>query len=402
MFKTRFACLLLGICLVFGMAGTVFGAEVDCDATYCFSSADFSTEEEEELAGICVLGLPDSNTGTVMLGSRVVRPGDILTVDQIAQLTFSPLRTEEDRDAAMTYLPIYEDHVAPSTTMSITVWGKEDKAPVAEDFAMETYKNLPNSGSLKASDPEGQALTYTITRQPRRGEVTVNEDGSFTYTPKKNKVGTDSFTYTAADPAGNVSREATVTVKILKPTAAAQYTDTVGEECRFEAEWLKNTGIFEGEKVDGTACFMPDKAVTGGEFIAMVIRVLDIPTEESVWSSVPADTPEWLKPYVAAAIRSGLTAGLPEDFDLNLPVTGAQTALMLQNALDLTVSTGADLEENADSIPTWAVSAVNALADNGIALNAGEVMTRGDVAQVLYRVSILAKDAPGMNVLRAQ
>ena len=65
-------------------------------------------------------------------------------------------------------------------------------------------------------------------------------DGSFIYTPKKNKVGVDSFTYTATDASGKVSREATVTIQILKPTDARQYTDTVGLDCRFEAEWLKN------------------------------------------------------------------------------------------------------------------------------------------------------------------
>ena len=98
-------------------------------------------------------------------------------------------------------------------------------------------------------------MTFTVTRQPRRGSVTVNADGSFTYTPKKNKVGVASFTYTATDPAGKVSREATVTVTILKPTDATQYTDTVGKSCRFAAEWMKHTGIFVAEQVAENACF---------------------------------------------------------------------------------------------------------------------------------------------------
>ena len=75
---------------------------------------------------------------------------------------------------------------------------------------------------------------------------------------------------------------------------------------------------------------------------------------------------------------------------------------MIQNALDLSVSTDADLEQNADSIPVWAVTAVNVLADNGIVLASEEALSRGKVAQVLYRISLLAGDAPGMMVLRAQ
>ena len=109
-------------------------------------------------------------------------------------MTFMPLKTQEDLVAQVTYLPIYENRVATSATMVISIRGKEDKAPVAEDSLMETYKNLPNQGKLKVSDPEGGALVYTVTRQPRRGEVTVNADGTFLYTPKKNKVGVDSFT----------------------------------------------------------------------------------------------------------------------------------------------------------------------------------------------------------------
>ena len=400
MFNRRFACLL-AVLGILACGGTAKAAEVDSDAVYCFSAREFALEEEP-LSGICVTGLPESDAGTVMLGARVVRPGDILTADQLAQLTFAPLETREDREASMTYLPIYETHVAPQTVMTISIRGKEDKAPVAEDFALETYKNLPNEGVLKARDPEGETLTYTVTRQPRRGEVTIREDGTFTYTPKKNKVGTDSFSFTATDPAGNVSREATVTVQILKPRDAGQYTDTAGEDCRFEAEWLKNNGIFEGENLGGAACFQPGKAVSVGEFLTMMIRALEIPADETVSAAVPEDTPVWLKPYVAAAIRSGLTAGLPEDLDWKRDVTGAEAAVMLQNALDLTVSTDADLQQNADSIPVWAVSAVNALADNSIVLDAGAAMTRGDAARILYRVSVLAEDAPGMMILRAQ
>ena len=245
MFRNRIVCAVLAACCLLGLCAGVSALEVECDSTYCFSPEDFSAEEA--ISGICITGLPDASTGTVMLGSRVLRTGDILTADQLAQMTFSPLQTLEDQDAVVTYLPIYEDRVAPAVTMTIAIRGKEDKAPVAEDSAVETYKNLPNEGRLKVSDPEGQAMTFTVTRQPKRGTVEVREDGTFLYTPKKNKVGVDSFTYTATDPAGNVSREATVTIQIMKPSDATQYTDTVGQSCRFAAEWMKNTGLYTGQ-----------------------------------------------------------------------------------------------------------------------------------------------------------
>lgn len=410
MFRVRFVCLLLALVCLLSAGSLVLAAEVDCDTTYCFSSSDFS--QNDDLLGVCITQLPAASTGTVMLGNRVIRSGDILTADQLAQMTFSPLRTETDQDATVTYLPIYENRVEASTSMTIAIRGKQDNAPVAEDFALETYKNIPNQAQLKVTDPEGQALTYTLVRQPKRGEVTLQEDGSFTYTPKKNKVGVDSFTYTAADPAGNVSREATVTIQILKPTDSKQYTDTAGHPCQFAAEWMRNTGLFVGEKLGSEECFYPEKNVSRGQFLAMVVEALDIPTQEVSYAGLPEDTPQWLKPYLAAAMRAGLTAGLPENkagtFDADEPVTGAEAAVMLQNALDLSVSQASleavetAAEEGTATVPAWAASSLTAMADNGIVLGAMEPLSRGDVALLMYHASQLAQEAPGMAVIRMQ
>lgn len=404
MHKFRFICLALAVCCLLGLSVLATPAEVDCDAVYCFTGEEFS-QEEEALAGICITGLPDPAAGTVLLGSRVLRAGDILTAQQLSKLTFRPLRTEEDAQAAISYLPIFENRVEKTAVMTIGIRGKEDKAPVAEDFSLETYKNLPNNGMLKVRDPEGQRLTFTVVRGPKRGNVEIQESGTFTYTPKKNKVGVDSFTYTATDPAGNVSRVATVTVQILKPTDARQYADTVGHSCRFEAEWLRNTGLFVGEQVGGNACFYPDKPISRQEFLAMVIKVLDIPIDSAQTAQLPADTPQWLKPYLAAAQRSGLTANWQTSGAMTDPITGAEAAVILQNALDLTVNSAileAEQTSTKEDIPSWAAASLTILAQNGLPLDANGAMTRAEVAQTLYQVSQLALEAPGMAVFRIQ
>ena len=400
MLRTRIVCLAVVAACLLGLCTGAVALEVDCDTTYCFSADDFSADAP--LSGICITGLPDAETGTAMLGRRVLQPGDILTADQLAQMTFLPLRTEVDRDAIVTYLPIYENRVAPAASMVISVRGKEDKAPVAEDSAMETYKNLPGEGKLKVNDPEGQAMTYTLTRQPKRGQVTLNEDGTFLYTPKKNKVGVDSFVFTATDPAGNVSREATITVRILKPADAAQYTDTAGTPYRFAAEWMKNTGIFVGETLGGSACFGPDKEVSRGEFLTMLVKALDIPAEEAPAQAVDADVPGWLRPYLAAALRSGLTAGLPREADdYRAPVTGAEAAVMLHNALDLAPAEETGAVAEAEAMPAWAADALEVMASHGFLLSPADVLTREQAALCLYRASSLAARAPGITALRA-
>ena len=351
-FRILSALAVVG-CLV-GTIPAVSAAEVDSGTVYCFSTADFS--EQENFSGIWILSLPEG--GQTKLGSRILCRGDILTAEQAAQCTFCPDRTERDRDAQLQYLPIVEGHVGEEAVLTLSIRGREDKAPIAEDTALETYKNLELQGKLKVTDPEGQPLTYAIVRQPRRGTVTLGEDGSFTYTPKKNKVGIDSFTYTATDPAGKVSREATVTVTLLKPGAGPQYTDTVGRDCRFAAEWMKNTGIFVGETVSGNPCFSPDREVTRGEFVTMLVKTLDIPTEETLsYTALADETPLWLRPYLAAALRAGLTDGLQEAFSPDAPISGADAAILLTNATDREYT----LEK--------------------------ETLTRADAAQLLYSCS---------------
>ena len=356
LFSAMFACLAAPVL-------PAAAAELESGSVYCFSAGDFS--REAQLDGICITALPE--TGELLLGSRVLCPGDVLTTDQLSQVTFSAEKSEADRVVQVGYLPVISGHAEAEAIMTLSIRGKEDKEPIAEDCALETYKNLELTGKLKVSDPEGQPMTFAVVRQPKRGTVVVHEDGTFTYTPKKNKVGVDSFTFTATDPAGKVSREATVTITLLKPTEAAQYTDTLGQDCRFAAEWMKHTGIFVGETVSGNPCFSPDKPVTRGEFLTMLVKTLDIPTDEALsYTGYEEDIPLWLQPYVAAAVRAGLTAGMPDQqtFGADVTISGKEASVLLANALDREYV----LEQ--------------------------EVLTRGDAAQILYDCAREMQESP--------
>ena len=136
----------------------------------------------------------------------------------------------------------------------------------------------------------------------------------------------------------------------------------------------------------------------------MVVQVLDIPVESADTVQLPADTPQWLKPYLAAAQRSGLTDHWQQTVSLQEPITGAEAAVMLQNALDLTVSAQL-LEEDIslqENVSSRTAASLAVMAENGVALEADTVLTRADAAKVLYRVSKLSLDAPGMAVFRFQ
>lgn len=393
---------VLMLCLLTA-AIPVFAAEVESGSTLCFTSQDFS--QEETLSGICVLSLPETDKGTMLLGNRVLQAGDILTADQLSQVTFRPVGTSADKSASLSYLPVFHNHVAPETTMVISIRGKADQAPVAEDDALETYKNLTLDGKLKVSDPENEKLTFTVTRQPRRGEVTISDDGSFTYAPKKNKVGVDSFVFTATDEAGNVSREATVTIRVLRPTDSRQYTDA--NDCSFYAEWMKNTGIFTGEEVGGQICFCPDAEVSRGQFLVMAVKALKLPVEDyDVYSAFAETYPGWVSGYMPAVLRCGLLNDLPSMAadEVSFPITGAEAAVILQNALQLIppkdTLTNVDAISEAESNPlAWAQEAMETMAENGMDIS-GDILTRGEAAKILYQATRLAETAPGISRFR--
>jgi hypothetical protein len=71
------------------------------------------------------------------------------------------------------------------------------------------------------NDPDGKPLTTILVDGPAHGTLTLNSDGSFSYSPDASFVGTDQFTYKASDGA-NTSDKAVVTLAVLNrpPTAA--------------------------------------------------------------------------------------------------------------------------------------------------------------------------------------
>ena len=95
--------------------------------------------------------------------------------------------------------------------MTITVTAVND-APIAADDA---YSTSPRTRALTVAAPgvlandtdvDGDPLTAVLVTGPSHGTLTLNANGSFTYTPDANFNGTDSFTYRANDgtPTSNI------------------------------------------------------------------------------------------------------------------------------------------------------------------------------------------------------
>jgi Bacterial Ig domain/Periplasmic copper-binding protein (NosD) len=72
-----------------------------------------------------------------------------------------------------------------------------------------------------------QPFTSIIVTNPSNGSVTLNSDGSFTYTPNANYVGADTFTYQDVQ-GSNTSNVATVTINVLPKTFVVTNTNDSG------------------------------------------------------------------------------------------------------------------------------------------------------------------------------
>ena len=80
-----------------------------------------------------------------------------------------------------------------------------NSAPVAEADAYsvdeDTELTVDSAGGVLANDTDadGDTLEAVLVAEPEHGEITLNTDGSFEYTPDEGYYGTDSFTYYATD-----------------------------------------------------------------------------------------------------------------------------------------------------------------------------------------------------------
>jgi hypothetical protein len=98
--------------------------------------------------------------------------------------------------------------------------------PVAADDAYQTTYNTPLTVAAPGvlandADPDGDPLTAVLisgTDPETEGTVTLDPDGSFTFTPVAGFVGTASFTYRANDGTAD-SDMATVTIQVQGPDA---------------------------------------------------------------------------------------------------------------------------------------------------------------------------------------
>ena len=264
-----------------------------------------------------------------------------------------------------------------------------ENGPTARDLEIRTYRGIPYLGQLEAADPDGGELTFAI--------------ANFTYTPKENAAGGDSFTYSAANSAGAVSLPATVTVTIEKTRSGVTYADT-GEATATAAQDLAERGVFTGAKIGDKWYFEPDRTVSRGEFLAMVLETAGAEVTDVTMTGFQDDDaiPTWAKSYAAAGVAEGILRGKPTEdgavFSCEEPISFSEAATVLNRVLDLG---NVELEvwfADREAAPSWAAQAVgnmealNVLSVGSFGSDGLETaVTRADAARMLSAAGTLLR-----------
>ncbi|HHC6470297.1 TPA: tandem-95 repeat protein, partial [Vibrio parahaemolyticus] len=129
-----------------------------------------------------------------------------------------------------------------------------DKATVVEDTPT-IIKVLGND----TFEGDGKVVSLDTNNGPANGTVSVNPDGSVTYTPNDNYVGKDTFTYVVTS--GGVSESTTVEVNVTPVNDAPVAKDdiaTTQEDTAVTIDVLPNDTDVDGDKLSIQSASVPE------------------------------------------------------------------------------------------------------------------------------------------------
>src|SRR5262245_12175979 len=154
-----------------------------------------STNEDTALAGSVSATDVDGDTLTYSL---VAGPAHgTLTLTANGSFTYTPAANYNGSDS-FTFRANDGQADSNVATESITVIPVND-APLAANGSAATNEDTALNGNATATDVDGDTLAFSLVARPAHGTLTLNSNGSFTYTPAANYNGPDSFTFKAND-----------------------------------------------------------------------------------------------------------------------------------------------------------------------------------------------------------
>jgi uncharacterized repeat protein (TIGR01451 family) len=161
---------------------------------------------------------PDGDPLTVIAVSSPTSLGGTVVLNvNTQQITYTPPANFGPHAVDTFTYTISDGHGGTATA---TVFFTLNHPPVANNDSFSTVQGFPVSGNvlLNDTDPDGDPLHVTTVgtfTTAQGGTVTLNSNGTFTYTPPSPSfTGTDSFVYTIADDCGASDAGSTATAFI--------------------------------------------------------------------------------------------------------------------------------------------------------------------------------------------
>jgi VCBS repeat-containing protein len=183
-----------------GQGGTATGTvTITVNAPPVVGNDSFTTNEDTPLS-TTVAGNDSDPEGGTLTYSKVTSPAHgTLTFNSntTGAFTYSPAQDYNGSDS-FNYQACDPTGACTGGTVSLTITPVND-APVATPSSQTAVENTPLNASVSATDVDSPTLTYAKATNPSHGTVTVNSNGTYTYTPATNYSGPDSFTFTAND-----------------------------------------------------------------------------------------------------------------------------------------------------------------------------------------------------------
>jgi VCBS repeat-containing protein len=154
--------------------------------------------EDRDYAGI----LPASDSdGDPLTYSIIIGPvNGRATESDNTTGTFSYRPVEDYTGLDSLIFSVTDGVLSDIATVSITVTAVNDD-PVAATAAVTIEEDMDYGGLVSAFDIDNDPLTYSLLTDPSHGTVAIADSsaGTYTYSPKVNYNGSDSFTFTSSD-----------------------------------------------------------------------------------------------------------------------------------------------------------------------------------------------------------
>ncbi len=232
-------------------ADTLSGTE---DTAITFSASDLlgnDTDVDGDTLSIASFDQPDGGT---------------ITLNDDGSYTFTP---DADFNGETTFTYTVEDPSGAQSqaTVTIDVDGVND-GPVANADTLSGTEDTAITFSASDllgndTDVDGDTLSIASFDQPDGGTITLNDDGSYTFTPDADFNGETTFTYTVEDPSGAQS-QATVTIDVDGvndgPVAADDVATASEDGGAVQIDVLANDTDLDGDSLTVTGATLEEGA----------------------------------------------------------------------------------------------------------------------------------------------